>query len=862
MCHCDSRTMDDIRGFSPCESSVDSRSSNSEQSPASVLSPQIHSNNFLSANNMFNEKPQLKIVVQPIERFRFRYRSEMMGTHGTLMGNINGTGRRKNAPSVEIRNYSGEKAIVRCRLVTVSPDRRLPHAHRLVRRDGNTEQDDPHEIVVTAQNGYLAVFQGMGIIHTARKYIKEELLRKLKFDAVEKLRQKNMNITQLGVREETQVRMQAESAQKHMNLNSVALCFQGFVENQKGYLMPLTEPVYSHPINNLKSALTGELKICRVDRTSGCCEGSDEVFILVEKVGKKNIKIKFFEQNEDDQEIWSAYARFSELDVHHQYAIVFRTPPYKDLEITEPKDVFIQLERPTDGDCSLPIKFTYKPSDKLGRKRIRMSYSGSSELARCRNTSIRNLSSERSYGISTAESRSSSINLEQLLQLDQCASDDFKKFLSSLDEDKFMTTFDERDNMLAIDGKSEQDDNFALNVVSDAAKIMRSEPSKLKEKIPSLLTQRTKYGDSPLHWALRMEQYYVVQYILLILGSDPDYKHIVNIQNSSGKTPLHYAVLQNQPQITNTLLELGADANICDDRGSSALHSAVKLPNAGKCVKALLPGIVKIDAPDDIGWTPLQLAAEAGSAEAVKYLVEAGADVNCTDTSCGRTALHIAVEGGHLNIVEYLLKETNINVNKRNFSGNTALHSAVVNTGQRAEELCKLLLQYKADPHIPNNNRLSTKEEDDDDEIGIKREVTSDDEEGQTSYDLASNKPAILRLFSPTAVRDNMGSSEIEIKQEVTEQNSDVNCLLDSANVIALASILDKTGGWKKIIKHLKYDFLLKELNPKIASPSLVLLNYLVPNELSAEQLEDVLTQTHEDEAADMLSEMLSILRQ
>lgn len=38
----------------------------------------------------------------------------------------------------------------------------------------------------------------------------------------------------------------------------------------------------------------------------------------------ENIKVKFFELNEDDSEIWSAYGRFSELDVHHQYAIVFR----------------------------------------------------------------------------------------------------------------------------------------------------------------------------------------------------------------------------------------------------------------------------------------------------------------------------------------------------------------------------------------------------------------------------------------------------------------------------------------------------------------------------------------------------------
>jgi len=81
----------------------------------------------------------------------------------------------------------------------------------------------------------------------------------------------------------------------------------------------------------------------------------------------ENIRIKFFELDDEDNEVWCDYGKFSELDVHHQYAIVFRTPPYRDTEIDKTVDVFLQLYRPTDGDCSEPIKFAYKPSDKTGR---------------------------------------------------------------------------------------------------------------------------------------------------------------------------------------------------------------------------------------------------------------------------------------------------------------------------------------------------------------------------------------------------------------------------------------------------------------------------------------------------------------
>lgn len=68
-----------------------------------------------------------------------------------------------------------------------------------------------------------------------------------------------------------------------------------------------------------------------------------------------------------------------------------------------------------------------------------------------------------------------------------------------------------------------------------------------------------------------------------------------------------------------------------------------------------------IEANTDLGWTPLQLAAQAGSCHAVQALVKAGADVNSTDMSYGRTALHVAVEGGHKDIVKFLVENVRSN---------------------------------------------------------------------------------------------------------------------------------------------------------------------------------------------------------
>lgn len=57
---------------------------------------------------------------------------------------------------------------------------------------------------------------------------------------------------------------------------------------------------------------------------------------------------------------------------------IFRTPPYKDLNIKETRKVYIQLYRPSDEAISDPKTFKYVPSKrKVGMKRARSTYSSS-----------------------------------------------------------------------------------------------------------------------------------------------------------------------------------------------------------------------------------------------------------------------------------------------------------------------------------------------------------------------------------------------------------------------------------------------------------------------------------------------------
>ncbi|XP_043464690.1 nuclear factor NF-kappa-B p110 subunit isoform X2 [Leptopilina heterotoma] len=840
--------MNNIGNFSPI--AMDSLNINGlEMSPMSIDSSPTHADNFI----MFEgatvlEPPYIKILVQPVDKFRFRYKSEMMGTHGSLSGERDETSQKKEVPTVQLLNYPGN-AVIRCSLVTSEEDNRMPHAHHLVKREGNQEIDTFHDLEVSEENDHVAVFNGMGIIHTAKKNIKDELVRKKKIEALEKWKQKNINVRSLNVTETTKIHQDAEEAAKTMNLNSVCLCFQAFYRDNNDVLQVLSDPVYSHPINNLKSALTGELKICRIDRHTGNCEGSDEIFILVEKVGKKNIKIKFYEIDDSGNEIWCDYGKFSELDVHHQYAIAFRTPAYKDTYIESPKKVYIKLERPSDGECSDSVQFTYKASEKIqNKKRPRVSTSQSLS------TEFRFIQPMNQNNLNNQWSTEEFANIFQ--QSSSLQSEEFRRAIDGIDMTQFFDSYstlvpEAGENV--TDGPSQNDETFAKDMLVKIIEVMKNKNlAEVKDKVMSLLKEVTTYGDTPLHAALRYNQTDITKTLVMIFCLYQDFKSLINAENSVGKTPLHYAVIQSQPEVVKALLMLGADPNISDEEHNIPLHVAVCMPEGALCVDVLLGASSNVETANEAGWIPLHLASKAGSLGAIKSLIRAGADVNRTDLSYGRTALHIAVEGGHKDIVEFLLKETKIEVNTRNFGGNTALHSAVVMTGLRAKEICSLLIQHGADPSV--SNKVTNAKDAVDTEI--KLEVESDEEEsraGQTSFDLARNNLDILELLQEnSSLKETSETVKVKDEKELEEEASTCDDF-SNEDIASLASILDRTEGWKKLAEKTGLGILVPVLSKGKSSPSITILSYM--NDIG-KKLYDDLSELKEEEAVEELKKM------
>jgi len=111
---------------------------------------------------------------------------------------------------------------------------------------------------------------------------------------------------------------------------------------------------------------------------------------------------------------------------------------------------------------------------------------------------------------------------------------------------------------------------------------------------------------------------------------------------------------QTDARLVEALLGAGAKPSVKDDDGWTALHFAEE----GAVVKALLDAGAQVNALTADGATPLMIAVfetegvfEVG---AIRQLLGAGAALEVQD-SLGNTALHIAVSCGHIQAVRLLL---------------------------------------------------------------------------------------------------------------------------------------------------------------------------------------------------------------
>uniref|UniRef100_H2YIH8 RHD domain-containing protein n=1 Tax=Ciona savignyi TaxID=51511 RepID=H2YIH8_CIOSA len=312
--------------------------------------------------NMFpeeNGEPYLEIIENPKSRgFRFRYTCEGP-SHGGIPGGSSDKN-KKTFPAVKICNYQGYARIV-VQLVTNEENPRL-HPHSLVGKQCQngicTVQCGPKDMTAT--------FPNLGIQHVTKKNV-ATILEERYIAAEMQLSSINDGFpqeVQRNIKEEDRKRIsvKATSEAKSIDLSVVRLMFIAYLPDSNGAFTIMLKPVISDAIFDSKAPNAATLKICRMDCNAGSASGGDEVYLLCDKVQKDDIQVVFSEEDMQGNNIWEGYGNFSPTDVHRQFAIVFRTPQYRDVDIKQPVNVQVQLRRKSDHEVSEAKPFTYLPN--------------------------------------------------------------------------------------------------------------------------------------------------------------------------------------------------------------------------------------------------------------------------------------------------------------------------------------------------------------------------------------------------------------------------------------------------------------------------------------------------------------------
>jgi len=136
-----------------------------------------------------------------------------------------------------------------------------------------------------------------------------------------------------------------------------------FLENPStpGKYTVILPPVCSKPIFDAKAKK--ELQIMDISDNTAPVEGGKKIIILCERVARDDIKVKFY----DPQSNWEEWGDFNASDVHKQYAISVKTPRFDNLDISENKQVFLELVKPSDDSRSDPWEFYYLPHENKGK---------------------------------------------------------------------------------------------------------------------------------------------------------------------------------------------------------------------------------------------------------------------------------------------------------------------------------------------------------------------------------------------------------------------------------------------------------------------------------------------------------------
>lgn len=129
----------------------------------------------------------------------------------------------------------------------------------------------------------------------------------------------------------------------------------------------------------------------------------------------------------------------------------------------------------------------------------------------------------------------------------------------------------------------------------------------------------------------------------------------INSADKMGRTPLHLAMIRNDPSMAKLLLEKGAEIDACDHNGINSLHLSIIYQHPD-ITKLLIQYNANISFKDKSGMLPLHLSVSAGFLDITKLILKkSNAHINTKERLMGRTPLHLACAINHLPITKLLI---------------------------------------------------------------------------------------------------------------------------------------------------------------------------------------------------------------
>ncbi|KAF2202721.1 ankyrin repeat domain-containing protein [Delitschia confertaspora ATCC 74209] len=199
-------------------------------------------------------------------------------------------------------------------------------------------------------------------------------------------------------------------------------------------------------------------------------------------------------------------------------------------------------------------------------------------------------------------------------------------------------------------------------------------------KVETLLSSNSKLAHLrdpderlPIHWAVSYNHLSIVELLVQVKSFD------VDVPDAAGWTPLMMACSRKNgdgEQVAELLLRKGADVNMKNNNGQTALHFVSSHPPALDLARKLIETHkASARVKDRRGHLPLHRAAAVGSVPLLKLLLSSGkSPINATDID-GMTALHHAVSEGHGDAALFLLTQ-GAEWDKKDHEGHVALELA------------------------------------------------------------------------------------------------------------------------------------------------------------------------------------------